>query len=93
MKRVVPTPPVSARPVKPRASDGRLTHLTRREVDILHGVVCGQSNVEIGAALGLREQTVKNHISVLLQKLQVRNRVQLAVLVARQWPWLVPEGS
>ena len=81
--------PSDRRSVTARARDGRQTDLTRRETDILHGVVNGRSNVEIGGDLGIREQTVKNHISVLLQKLQARNRVQLAVLVAQQWPWLV----
>ena len=76
-----------------RARDGGQAHLTGRETDILYCVVNGQSNGEIGRALGIREQTVKNHISVLLQKLQVSNRVQLAVLVARQWPWLVSQDE
>jgi DNA-binding NarL/FixJ family response regulator len=53
--------------------------------------VCGrrQSNSEIARHLQIGEQTVKNHVSVLLQKLQVRNRVQLAVLAACEWPELL----
>jgi DNA-binding NarL/FixJ family response regulator len=61
-------------------------HLTRREVDVLSGIVRGESNAEIARRLHIREQTVKNHVSVLLEKLHVRNRVQLALLAAREWP-------
>lgn len=65
------------------------SQLTERECDVLRGVARGQSNAQIARALHIREQTVKNHVSVLLQKLHVKNRVQLAVLVGRKWPALL----
>ena len=40
----------------------------------------GNSNKEIGAQLGLTEKTVKHHMTNILQKLQVRNRVEAALL-------------
>jgi DNA-binding NarL/FixJ family response regulator len=63
--------------------------LTTRETAVLKAVATGDSNREIGARLGIGEQTVKNHVSVLIQKLHVRNRVQLAVLVALEMPELL----
>jgi DNA-binding NarL/FixJ family response regulator len=63
--------------------------LTSRETAVLKAVATGDSNREIGARLGIGEQTVKNHVSVLIQKFHVRNRVQLAVLVALEMPELL----
>ena len=40
----------------------------------------GDSNKEIGERLNLTEKTVKHHVSNILQKLQVRNRVEAALL-------------
>jgi DNA-binding NarL/FixJ family response regulator len=66
-----------------------LPKLTKREIAVLQELARGCSNREIGLALAIQEQTVKNHVSVLLQKLAVRNRVQLAVLVALEMPELL----
>jgi two-component system nitrate/nitrite response regulator NarL len=60
--------------------------LTPRQADVLRGVVRGDSNAKIARRLRIKEQTVKNHVSVLIQLLHVCNRVQLAVLAAREWP-------
>ena len=60
--------------------------LTPREIAVLQAVATGDSNVEIGQRLGISGQTVKKHVSALIQKLHVRNRVQLAVLVALRMP-------
>lgn len=66
-----------------------LPKLTERESSILAAVATGESNREIGLRLGIGEQTVKGYLSVLMQKFQVRNRVQLAVLVAIEMPDLL----
>lgn len=63
--------------------------MTSRETAVLKAVACGESNREIGERLGIKEQTVKNHVSVLIEKFHLRNRVQLAVLVALEMPELL----
>jgi DNA-binding NarL/FixJ family response regulator len=55
------------------------TRLSKRERDIVEAVVRGASNKEIGAQLGLGEQTVKNHLRRAFEKLRVANRVELAI--------------
>jgi DNA-binding NarL/FixJ family response regulator len=57
-----------------------LDELTERERQILEGVANGDSNKEIAAHLQLSEKTVKHHMTNILQKLQVRNRVEAALL-------------
>ncbi len=60
-----------------------LDELTRREREILEGLASGFSNKEIGQKLFLSEKTVKHYITSILQKLQVRNRVEAALLAQR----------
>jgi DNA-binding NarL/FixJ family response regulator len=52
---------------------------TGREKEVLELLVGGRSNKEIGAALGIEERTVKAHISKLMQKNGVKNRLALSV--------------
>lgn len=53
--------------------------LSRREENILRLVAIGLSNKEIALQLDLQEKTVKNYMTNILQKLQVRNRVEAAL--------------
>jgi len=59
--------------------------LTAREEQILKLVSRGFSNKEIGRELGLQEKTVKHYMTNILQKLQVRNRVEAALLARDQF--------
>lgn len=61
-------------------ADTGVAALAERERQVLTGVARGRSNKEIAAALFLSEATVKTYVSRLLAKLQLRDRVQLAVL-------------
>ncbi|WP_425565658.1 response regulator [Pilimelia columellifera] len=58
----------------------RLTQLTPREQDVLALVGLGRSNQEIAGKLFLAEGTVKGHVSAVLSRLGLTNRVQAAIL-------------
>ena len=64
-----------------RVAAERLTSLTEREREVATAVGSGASNAEIAASLFMSEATVKAHVSRLLTKLEVTNRVQIAILV------------
>ena len=53
--------------------------LSERELEILHYVVRGSSNREIGLLLFISEKTVKNHLSSIYRKLEVEDRTQAAL--------------
>ncbi|KJS54383.1 LuxR family transcriptional regulator [Streptomyces rubellomurinus subsp. indigoferus] len=62
------------------AARGRVAGLTPREADVLRELADGLSNAEIAGVLGMRESTVKAHVSRILTALGVGNRVQAALL-------------
>jgi DNA-binding NarL/FixJ family response regulator len=69
---------------KTRQEDNHpLRELTVREREILENLASGMSNKEIGQKLFLSEKTVKHYITNILQKLQVRNRVEAALLAQK----------
>lgn len=61
-----------------------LDQLTPRERDVLQLVAEGLSNQEVGHQLGMAEKTVKHHMTNILGKLQVRSRVEAALLAQRE---------
>lgn len=69
----VATPP-------PSVDVSGLARLTNREISILHHLAEGACNKTIGRAISLEEKTVKNHMTRIMAKLNVRNRVEAALL-------------
>ena len=63
---------------------GRFAALTPRELDILRELAEGQSNKEIARALDIAPGTVKLHIRSILRKLDVRSRVEAAVVAVEE---------
>jgi DNA-binding NarL/FixJ family response regulator len=59
--------------------------LTKREEDILRRIARGLSNRETAEDLGLQEKTVKHYMTIILEKLQARNRVEAALIAREAW--------
>ena len=57
--------------------------LSEREVEVLRLIANGKDNAEIAQTLYISPKTVKNHISNILMKLQIHNRIQAAVYAVR----------
>lgn len=66
--------------------------LSNREMEILQFVTDGSSNKEIAAKLGISQQTVKNHMTSILKKLNVETRTQAVVNALRQG-WVRPKNA
>jgi DNA-binding NarL/FixJ family response regulator len=60
--------------------------LSARELEVLRLMAEGKANREIGGALFIGQRTVRNHISSILMKLQLQNRVQTAVQAVQDRP-------
>ena len=59
--------------------DSPASRLTQRELQVTASIMEGATNKDIGKAFGLSEQTVKNHLSNIFDKLGVSNRLELAL--------------
>ncbi len=82
IERFVATPPRGA-------STPEMERLSTRELEVLRLAARGLSNIEMAAALHLAETTLKSHVSAILAKLGLRDRVQ-AVVYAYETGIVVP---
>ena len=74
---------VRATSASPDAADAIRSELSEREIDVLKLIANGKDNADIAAELHISPKTVKNHISNILMKLQIENRIQAAVYAVR----------
>jgi two-component system, NarL family, response regulator DegU len=73
-----------------RTMEGIVAPLTNRETQILTYIAEGNSNKEIAYILEISEQTIKNHVSAILRKLNANDRAH-AVALALRSGWITPE--
>ena len=74
---------VRAASTSPEAAETIRTELSEREIEVLKLIANGKDNAVIAAELHISPKTVKNHISNILMKLQIDNRIQAAVYAVR----------
>lgn len=73
-----------AAPHQPVGTEDTRQPLSAREMEVLACVTQGMSNKEIALSLGISHQTVKNHVTAILRKLNVEDRTQAAVYALRR---------
>jgi DNA-binding NarL/FixJ family response regulator len=89
-RRLISRFTLAAKPPGPDGVPEALAALTSREVDVFRLLAQGRSNVEIARELVVEENTVKTHVSRILMKLNLRDRVQ-AVVLAYESGFITPE--
>ena len=84
------SPAIAAKVLQRLREDGQAAQeepsappLSEREMQVLRLVANGNDNAQIAAELHISPKTVKNHISNILMKLQIENRIQAAVFAVR----------
>jgi DNA-binding NarL/FixJ family response regulator len=74
---------VRATSSQPEIAEAIMTELSDREIQVLKLIANGKDNSMIAGELHISPKTVKNHISNILMKLQIENRIQAAVFAVR----------
>ncbi len=83
LNRLAGTLGASLMPPSPSSQASILQSLSPREQEVALQVGSGASNKEIAAALGITERTVKAHMGSIFEKLGIRDRLQLALLLSQ----------
>jgi DNA-binding NarL/FixJ family response regulator len=91
MEKVIAQVPTTE-PNKLEEPPAGLLELTAREREVLRMIASGASNREIARSLFLSEGTVRNHISHILTRLNVRDRTQAAIVANTFSAWLEPKS-
>jgi DNA-binding NarL/FixJ family response regulator len=91
MEKVIAQVPTTE-PNKREEPPTGLLELTAREREVLRMIASGSSNREIAQTLFLSEGTVRNHISHILTRLNVRDRTQAAIVANTFSTWLEPKS-
>ncbi|HEY1626137.1 MAG TPA: response regulator transcription factor [Streptosporangiaceae bacterium] len=89
-RRLISRLTLAAKPSGPGGIPAQLAALTAREIDVFRQVAYGRSNMEIARELIVEENTVKTHVSRILMKLNLRDRVQ-AVVLAYESGFITPD--
>jgi DNA-binding NarL/FixJ family response regulator len=74
---------VRASSTEPGVAETIRSELSDREIEVLKLIANGKDNAQIAGELHISPKTVKNHISNILMKLQIENRIQAAVFAVR----------
>ena len=82
LRKLINLSPQAVATTQPKA-DQSLDALTPRELMVARVLINGASNAEIASALSITERTVKAHIGSMFSKLQVKDRVHLALLLSQ----------
>lgn len=80
MDEVVAFPQTTAEQTTDSGLAQRLSSLTKRECAVLELIAQGRNNVEVAHSLSISEKTVRNYVTVILDKLQASSRPQVIVL-------------
>jgi DNA-binding NarL/FixJ family response regulator len=89
-RRLISRLTLAAKPPEPSGIPAQLAALTTRELDVFRLVAQGLSNAEVARDLVVEENTVKTHVSRILTKLNLRDRVQ-AVVLAYESGFITPD--
>lgn len=81
MQRMVGMSAQAVAPAPKTPGKDLTTLLTHRELEVAQIIVSGASNKEVATKLGIAERTVKSHVGAIFEKLGVRDRLQLALLI------------
>ncbi|MFA9463798.1 MAG: response regulator [Velocimicrobium sp.] len=64
-----------------------LSELTQRETEVVKHIMQGKSNRKIGEDMFVTEGTIKNYVSKILEKYELKSRTELVIYLQKKWDW------